>query len=86
MHEQIPPYEELASALDYTGPEQFHNFGQYCSGEYAAAWGNEDTKASFHMHRSRVNELLVVAEMCPVPSSRCRHGHHLGVVWRDAAS
>ena len=82
IHEQIPPYEELASALDSTGPEQFRNFGQYCSGEHTAAWEHEDTKALFHMNCSRVNELLVVVDMCPVPSSRCRHGHRLGVVAR----
>ena len=29
INEQIPPYKELTTALNYSGLEKFHNFGQY---------------------------------------------------------
>ena len=38
---QIPLYEELATALDYTGLEKFHNCGQHYLGVFKAAWENE---------------------------------------------
>ena len=41
INKQILSHKELASALNCTGLEKFHNFGQYCSGAYEATWENE---------------------------------------------
>ena len=54
INEQIPPYKELASALNYTGPKKFHNFGQYCLGTFKAAWENKLAQ-HFRTHVSRTN-------------------------------
>ena len=41
MNKQIPPYKDLASTLEYTGPEKFHNFVQYCLNAFKVALENE---------------------------------------------
>ena len=41
IYEQIPTYKTLATALNYTGPEKFHNFDMYCFGPFKVVCGNE---------------------------------------------
>ena len=41
INEQIPPHKDLATTLNYNGPEKFHNFVQYCFHTFKASWENE---------------------------------------------
>ena len=57
INEQIPPYKELATSLEYTGPEKFHNFGQYCLSVFKAAWENELAQ-NFRTNALRTNPVF----------------------------
>ena len=54
INKQIPSYKDPVTSLEYTGPNKFHNFGQYCSGAFKAAWKN-GLAQNFHKNALRIN-------------------------------
>ena len=47
VNKQLPPYNDLASALEYTGQDKFNAFGQYLSGAFKSAWEQEVAEKFF---------------------------------------